>query len=63
MSPIKLARHWISKKQTTGDSPPKIFYSDHSLLLFLEKKKGAFGIMKNSNVPKEKVRILFTFTD
>jgi len=63
MSASQLTQHWLNKKQTTGESPPKALKSDRAAIMLVSKREGAFGIIKHNqaNPLPNTVKMLFKF--
>ncbi|WP_103654456.1 hypothetical protein [Agarilytica rhodophyticola] len=63
MSDSELTQHWLNKKQTTGETPPKPLKSDRAVLTLVSKRPGAFGIVSLGSTQSlpAKVKVLFTF--
>lgn len=64
MSGSQLTQHWLSKKQTTGETPPKALKSDRIIIKLVTKKTGAFGVIsksKSASLPSS-VKVLFEFS-
>lgn len=58
-----LTRHWLSLKQKTGETPPRIIASTSRLVRIIKKHKGALAVIKEEEVgslPFD-VRVLFKF--
>lgn len=52
MSGAELTHHWLNKKQTTGETPPKALKSERIILRLVAKKSGAFGIVSGKSITK-----------
>ena len=61
MTEEQLSEHWLTLKQTTGDTPPESVTSVRSLLRQIARNKGAFSIIEDAEARKlpAKVRVLF----
>jgi len=65
MSDAELAKHWISLKQKTGQTPPREVSSDTMVLKMVQKYDGAFGVLAldkaQAAADEGEVVILYTF--
>ena len=63
MDDAVIARHWLSLKQTTGETPPRTVGSTNMLAKFVAKYDGAFGVVAESELGSlsDRVRVLFKF--
>ncbi len=61
MSEAKLASHWLSLKQKTGETAPRNVKSARSLLKLIGKYEGAFGVVDEATAASlpDGVKILF----
>lgn len=63
MSEAELTRHWLNKKQTTGETPPKALKSDRIVVKLVAKKPGAFGVISTGSIKllSADTKVLFEF--
>lgn len=63
MSAADLTQHWLNKKQTSGETPPKALKSDRAVITLVSNRVGAFGIvsMDTETALPDTVKVLFTF--
>ena len=63
MTPTSFNRHWSEQKQRYGKVSPRSVRSDRLLIMFVSRKKGAFGIVPIKKIrPSDRnVKILMTF--
>ncbi len=61
MTEAELAKHWISLKQKTGQTPPREVAADGMLIRFVAKFPGGFGVVKADAAQADGVKVLFTF--
>ena len=63
MSDAELSKHWLSLKQTTGDTPPRELPSASLALKFIDKFEGAFSVMskEDAEANKDSVKMIYEF--
>jgi len=63
MSDAELSKHWLTLKQTTGDTPPRELPSASMALKFIDKFEGAFSVMTKADAEanKDSVKTIYEF--
>lgn len=63
ISNVQLEQHWLSLKQKTGKTAPRVIKSDKLLIKFIAKNKGSLGVISKKFAAKlgDKVKILKEF--
>ncbi len=58
MTSAEMARHWLSKKNQHGLTPPKAVSSDRLMVKYVKKYSGAFAILRRDVAKKHGLRVL-----
>ena len=58
MTSAEIARHWLSKKNLAGLTPPKAVSSDRLMVKYVKKYPGAFAIIRRDVAEKNGLRVL-----
>jgi len=63
MSDAELSKHWLTLKQTTGDTPPRKLPSASLAVKFIAKFEGALSVMAKSDAEsnEDSVKIIYEF--
>jgi len=65
MSEAEFAAHWLTLKQKTGETPPRVVKRTRTLIRVVSKKKGAFAVIKASQAKSlgDAVKVIYEFSD